>query len=167
MNPNDALAAVACPQCKAPCTRSVNAPSGEWGWGTTDEQRAEYAYTHPQSALSAEELNAVESMEKHFRDHHSARLVCNALRRHTSAAKPVESKTTLPGQSVFDRSADLDLIANTTPAGVQVDDAVAALPALWRKRADRKEQCGLKWEAELDRCHATELDAALAHKAGE
>lgn len=36
-----------CPKCGAPCHRTVNMRGGDWGWSTTDEQRAEYEYTQP------------------------------------------------------------------------------------------------------------------------
>jgi hypothetical protein len=36
-----------CPRCGAPCQRTVHARSGDWGWGTTDEQRATYEFRRP------------------------------------------------------------------------------------------------------------------------
>jgi hypothetical protein len=40
----------ACPTCKAPSVRTVNPRGGEWGWGTTDEERATYRYAAPPAA---------------------------------------------------------------------------------------------------------------------
>lgn len=36
-----------CPNCGAPCTRTVNMRGGEYGWGTSDEERADYRYAAP------------------------------------------------------------------------------------------------------------------------
>lgn len=33
-----------CPKCGAPCNRTVNMRGGEYGWSTTDEQRADYKF---------------------------------------------------------------------------------------------------------------------------
>jgi hypothetical protein len=46
----EAVANSACPLCKAPSVRTVNPRGGEWGWGTTDEERATYRYAAPPAA---------------------------------------------------------------------------------------------------------------------
>ena len=34
-----------CPECGAPCNTYVRMRGGDYGWGTTDEERTKYAYT--------------------------------------------------------------------------------------------------------------------------
>lgn len=46
---------VACPKCGAPCNRTVNMRGGDYGWSTSDEERAVYKY-----ALSAHGLPVVD-----------------------------------------------------------------------------------------------------------
>jgi len=43
----EAQGAVACPKCGAPCKRTVNMRGGDYGWSTSDEERADYRYTPP------------------------------------------------------------------------------------------------------------------------
>jgi hypothetical protein len=42
-----------CPKCGAPCKRTVNIRGGDWGWSTTDEERAVYRYAHPAQGWQA------------------------------------------------------------------------------------------------------------------
>lgn len=40
----EAVANSECPKCGAPCKRTVHERGGDWGWGTSEEQRATYRY---------------------------------------------------------------------------------------------------------------------------
>jgi hypothetical protein len=64
----EAAANSACPLCKAPSVRTVNPRGGEWGWGTTDEERATYRYAAPPAAPPARAGDAVAGLAGKWRD---------------------------------------------------------------------------------------------------
>lgn len=93
--PHAKAVGVECPSCGAPCQREVMIRGGDYGWSTTDEQRARYTYAPP--ALTAAEVEALKRVEAwgacevgSYISHAEANTIAKAIRRLTNMDRSKE-----------------------------------------------------------------------------